>query len=65
VQDKLLQLIRTYGPPGAGSPEEPFWRLRRDGLWELGGTEHLPEPDAVSPPGVRAMKAGVTGQFAA
>lgn len=63
VQEKLLQLIRTYGPKGAGSPEEPFWRLRRDGLWELGGTENLPDPDAVNPPGVRLMKASVTGQF--
>jgi putative restriction endonuclease len=62
VQAKLLHLIRTYGPKGAGSPEEPFWRLRRDGLWELGGLGHLPDPDAASPPGVRAMKA-VTGQF--
>jgi putative restriction endonuclease len=65
VQEKLLRLIRADGPSGAGSPEEPFWRLRRDGLWELGGLENLPDPDAISPPGVRATKAGVTGQFSA
>ena len=63
VEKPLTALLQTYGPPGAGSPQEPFWRLRRDGVWELGGTEHLASPDAVSPPGLRDLRAGVTGRF--
>jgi putative restriction endonuclease len=34
-------------------------------LWELGGTDHLPAPGATDPPGVRLLRAGVTGQFSA
>jgi putative restriction endonuclease len=51
VEKKLAALIQTYGPKGAGNPREPFWRPRRDGVWELGGTGHLAAPDAVAPPG--------------
>lgn len=64
VERPLEQLIRTYGPKGAGNPQDPFWRLRRDGLWELGGTAPLSAPAAVAPPGLRELRAGVTGQFA-
>jgi putative restriction endonuclease len=63
VEGKLRDLIRAYGPPGAGNPQEPFWRLRRDGLWDLGGTAHLAAPAAPAPPGLRELRAGVTGRF--
>jgi putative restriction endonuclease len=63
VEEKLAALIRAYGPEGAGNPQEPFWRLRRDGLWELGGTEHLAAPAAAGPPGVVQLRRWVTGQF--
>jgi putative restriction endonuclease len=64
-EKKLEALIRTYGPKGAGNPQEPFWRLRRDGVWDLGGTEHLAAPAAVPPPGLKELRAGVTGRFSA
>src|SRR5262245_14750431 len=63
IEKKLEALIRTYGPKGAGSPQEPFWRLRRDGLWELGGIQGLASPDAPAPPGLKELRAGVTGRF--
>jgi putative restriction endonuclease len=65
VEKKLAALIQTYGPKGAGNPQEPFWRLRRDGVWELGGTEHLAAPHAVAPPGLKELRAGVTGRLSA
>lgn len=65
VEKRLPPLLQTYGPRGAGNPQEPFWRLRRDGVWELGGTGHLAAPDAVAPPGLKELRAGVTGQFSA
>jgi putative restriction endonuclease len=65
VEKKLESLIRTYGPKGAGHPQEPFWRLRRDGLWDLGGTDGLVSPEATTPPGLRELRAGVTGRFCA
>jgi putative restriction endonuclease len=36
IEQPLTTLIQTYGPRGAGNPQEPFWRLRRDRVWELG-----------------------------
>jgi putative restriction endonuclease len=64
VEEPLQNLLTEFGPPRASSPEEPFWRLRRDGVWELGGTERLPAPSAAAPPGVTMLRAGVNGQFA-
>src|SRR6478736_3652870 len=58
VEKKLSALLLTYGPKGAGNPQEPFWRLRRDGVWELGGTDGLAAPEAPSPPGLRELRAG-------
>jgi putative restriction endonuclease len=65
AEKKLLALLQTYGPKGAGNPQEPFWRLRRDGVWELGGTGHLAAPNATDPPGLKELRAGVTGRFSA
>lgn len=44
VEPRLQNLLTQSGPPRASSPEEPFWRLRRDNVWELGGFDHLPAP---------------------
>jgi len=66
VDKPLSVLLQAYGPKGAGNSQEPFWRLRRDGVGgELGGTGHLAAPDAVSPPELKELRAGVTGRFAA
>jgi putative restriction endonuclease len=63
VEKPLTTLLQTYGPRGSGNPQEPFWRLRRDGVWELGGTDHLVAPEAGTPPRLKDLRAGVTGQF--
>jgi putative restriction endonuclease len=63
VEKNLAALLQTYGPKGAGNPQEPFWRLRRDGVWELGGTDRLAAPGAVAPPGLKELRAGVTGRL--
>lgn len=65
VESRLRDLLGEFGPPGAGGPEDPFWRLRRDGVWELGGTAGLPDPGMASPPGLAALRGGVTGRFTA
>lgn len=63
IEKSLTVLLQTYGPSGAGNPQEPFWRLRRDGVWELGGIERLAAPEAVAPPGLKDLRAGATGRF--
>src|SRR5262249_59974905 len=37
--------------------------LRKARVGELDGTERLAAPDAVAPPGLKDLRAGVTGQF--
>jgi len=34
-------------------------------VWELGGTGHLAAPGAAAPPGLRELRAGVTGRLSA
>ncbi len=47
VEEALKKLLREFGPPRRSDhPEEPFWRLQRDGVW----TVHAPDG--------LAMKAG-------
>ena len=40
AEGELASLLREFGPPRrADHPEQPFWRLRKDGVW----TVHAPE----------------------
>jgi putative restriction endonuclease len=42
IENKLAELLREFGPPReAVHPEYPFWRLQRDGLWEVVETHPL------------------------
>jgi len=42
IENKLADLLREFGPPReAVHPEYPFWRLQRDGLWEVIETHPL------------------------
>jgi len=42
VDPALQQLLRAFGPPRKSYHSEyPFWRLQRDGVWELQGAEHV------------------------
>lgn len=44
VHDALRRLLADYGPPRrVHHPNMPFWRLQKDGIWEI------PEADRVSP----------------
>ena len=43
VAPELEELLDRFGPPGQNArPEYPFWRLRRDGVWEV------PEADRIT-----------------
>ena len=38
VEKRLTGLLRAFGPPRRTQhPEDPFWRLRNDGVWEVQG----------------------------
>jgi putative restriction endonuclease len=41
IDPALQALLRAFGPPRKSYHSEyPFWRLQRDGVWELQGAEH-------------------------
>jgi hypothetical protein len=52
LEDQLRGLISEFSPtPGGAHPEYPFWRLRRDGVWEVVGVAGSPaEADMTDPP---------------
>ena len=38
AEPRLTDLLRAFGPPRRTQhPEDPFWRLRTDGVWEVQG----------------------------
>ena len=43
VETALLPLLEAYAPPVAGrhSPDNPYWYLRSDGLWEIEQAESM------------------------
>ena len=50
IEDRLKGLLKRFGPPRrAHRPEEPYRRLRGDGLWEIPGYEDLPLSKSGSP----------------
>ena len=42
VDRALTTLLRQFGPPRKSvHPEFPFWRLRKDGVWDIPGAERI------------------------
>jgi putative restriction endonuclease len=42
LEEPLRNLLQSYGPPRTTiHPEYPFWRLQRDGLWEVPDSDAL------------------------
>ena len=43
IEPQLRELLQRFGPPRRSHhPEEPYRRLRADGLWEIPGYDQLP-----------------------
>ena len=63
-ENQTKELLRCFGPPRrAFHPEQPFWRLRNDDLWEIPEQASVPE-DRKGNPSVRAFRQhGVRGGF--
>ena len=44
VDEKLGRLLRDFGPKRERyRPEYPFWRLQKDGVWEIPGADSIEE----------------------
>jgi putative restriction endonuclease len=63
----LTALLREFGPPRKSDhPEQPFWRLQRDGVWTVEAPADLPRKTGADIPRVTALRsADVTASFSA
>lgn len=65
LEPELVELLREFGPARKSvHPEYPFWRLQRDGLWEVHTTGTVSLRTSNSDPTVRSLRStGATGRF--
>jgi putative restriction endonuclease len=62
VEEKLRELLKTYGPPrDSYQPELPFWHLTSDKLWEIPGGEELEKRKGKQLPLVAEMRTAKGG----
>jgi putative restriction endonuclease len=67
VEPDLTALLREFGPPRKSDhPEQPFWRLQRDGVWTVQAPADLPLKTGDDIPRVTALRsANVRAGFSA
>jgi putative restriction endonuclease len=65
AEPELTALLREFGPPRRSDhPEQPFWRLQRDGVWDVEAPSDLPRKTGDSIPRVGSLRApDVRGAF--
>lgn len=65
AEPELTELLREFGPPRKHDhPEQPFWRLQRDGVWTIHAPPDLPLKAADTVPLVTALRThDVRGEF--
>src|SRR4051812_26164703 len=57
AEPDLTALLREFGPPRKSNhPEQPFWRLQRDGVWTVTATAELPMKTGDDIPSVTALR---------
>lgn len=61
----LTALLREFGPPRKSDhPEQPFWRLQRDGVWVVHAPPDLPRKTGDDIPRITALRSNdVRGEF--
>ena len=58
IHRALLTLLQTFGPPRKSyKPQEPFWRMQKDHIWEVAQAHRVPEQSngSVSPSTLRQL----------
>ncbi len=64
VHEQLLSLLEHFGPQRkAYYPNIPFWRLKRDGFWDLQNTEFCSTTGSKQPPVKELVEHNVAGGF--
>jgi putative restriction endonuclease len=58
AEPDLKTLLQEFGPPRRSDhPEQPFWRLQRDGVWTVRAPSDLPLKTGDTIPWVKALRA--------
>jgi putative restriction endonuclease len=58
AEPALKALLQEFGPPRRSDhPEQPFWRLQRDGVWAVGAPAGLPLKTGDTIPRAAALRA--------
>jgi putative restriction endonuclease len=67
AEPDLTALLREFGPPRKSDhPEQPFWRLQRDGVWTVTAPADLPVKTGDDIPRVTALRShDVRAEFSA
>ena len=58
IHDAMVGLLRSFGPPRKNDkPQEPFWRMQKDRVWEVTRAEEVPVQanGSVSPANLRRL----------
>ena len=58
IHNALLTLLQTFGPPrNSYKPQEPFWRMQKNHIWEVTNPHRVPEQSngSVSPTSLREL----------
>src|SRR3954447_3243729 len=57
AEPTLRSLLQEFGPPRKSDhPEQPFWRLQRDGVWSVRAPSDLPVKTGDTIPRVAALR---------
>jgi putative restriction endonuclease len=57
AEPALRALLQEFGPPRKSDhPEQPFWRLQRDGVWDVRAPSELPLKTRDTIPRVGALR---------
>ncbi len=64
IVEPLTNLLQSFGPPRRKHrPQDPFWRLQNDGVWEVSGSDP-PEVGSDGTPSIgELLRVDATGQF--
>lgn len=64
LEPEVRRLLQDFGPPRRSHhPEYPFWRLQKDSIWEVAGSDAVQENQSGDVSSQMLLDAGACGQF--
>lgn len=64
IDKKLRELLEEFGPPRKSyHPQYPFWRLQKDGIWEVHGADNIALTSSGDARKSDLINKGISGSF--